>query len=59
MILSGAKVGIEIGEILAGFLSLPDQDHRPLRVIFKSVGMAVEDLAGAVLVYEGLLRKKF
>lgn len=48
--LSGAKVQAEIGEILAGLgrASIPTDK----RVLFKSVGMAIEDLAAARLVWE-------
>ena len=49
VILSGAAVYAEIGEILAGTKPAP----RGGRTIFKSVGIAVEDLAAARLVYEG------
>ena len=48
MILSGAKIHAELGEILAGV--------KPARAeattIFDSVGIAVEDIAAARLVYE-------
>jgi thiomorpholine-carboxylate dehydrogenase len=43
--LSGARVFAEIGEILMGKVAVPEG-----RVVFKSVGMAVEDLVGARLV---------
>jgi thiomorpholine-carboxylate dehydrogenase len=50
--LSGAKVQGEIGEILAGA-------PRPSgRMVFKAVGMAIEDLTGARLVWEALNRGK-
>jgi ornithine cyclodeaminase/alanine dehydrogenase-like protein (mu-crystallin family) len=45
--LSGAEVGAEIGELLAGRLSPP-----PGRRLFKSVGMAIEDLVAARLVWQ-------
>jgi ornithine cyclodeaminase/alanine dehydrogenase-like protein (mu-crystallin family) len=46
---SGAKVRAEIGEILAGntACAVPSQG----RVLFKSVGMAIEDLTAAQLVW--------
>jgi ornithine cyclodeaminase/alanine dehydrogenase-like protein (mu-crystallin family) len=44
---SGAKVQAEIGEILAGAVPAP----RDTRIVFKSVGMAIEDLAAARLVW--------
>ena len=48
--LSGAKVEAEIGEILAGPTShvIP----RDRRIFFKSVGMAIEDLTAARLVWQ-------
>ncbi len=51
--MSGAKVHAEIGEILAGRVKSPAG-----RIVFKSVGMAIEDLTGAQLVWEGLERKR-
>jgi ornithine cyclodeaminase/alanine dehydrogenase-like protein (mu-crystallin family) len=50
ILLSGAKVQAEIGEILAdpSAASIP----RDQRVVFKSVGMAVEDLTAARLVWQ-------
>ena len=50
VILSGAKVYAEIGEILAGSSPIPP----PGRHVFKSLGMAIEDLTGAVLVWQAL-----
>lgn len=47
--LSGARVFAELGEILLGKVAAPVG-----QVVFKSVGMAVEDLVGAVLVWRGL-----
>jgi ornithine cyclodeaminase/alanine dehydrogenase-like protein (mu-crystallin family) len=51
VVLSGAKVMAEIGEILAG--TLPDGAPVPRegRIVFKSVGMGVEDLTAARLVW--------
>jgi ornithine cyclodeaminase/alanine dehydrogenase-like protein (mu-crystallin family) len=47
MILSGAKIYAELGEALAGKVaSRPNET-----TIFKSLGMAVEDIAAALLVY--------
>jgi len=46
--LSGARVKAEIGEILAGTVAAP----AARRVVFKSVGMAIEDLAAARLVWQ-------
>lgn len=45
--LSGAKVHAEIGEILSGKTSSPILK----RIVFKSVGMAIEDLTAAKLVW--------
>jgi ornithine cyclodeaminase/alanine dehydrogenase-like protein (mu-crystallin family) len=47
---SGAKVDTEIGEILAHpqAATIP----RDRRIVFKSVGMAIEDLTGARLVWQ-------
>ena len=47
VILSGAKIYAEIGEALAG--SLPSR--RDETTVFKSLGMAVEDITAAMLVY--------
>lgn len=46
--LSGVKVQVEIGEILSG--SVPTPAGR--RIVFKSVGMAIEDLTAARLVWQ-------
>jgi thiomorpholine-carboxylate dehydrogenase len=48
VILSGAKVQAEIGEILSGTLAAPAAG----RIVFKSVGMAIEDLTAARLVWQ-------
>jgi thiomorpholine-carboxylate dehydrogenase len=50
LVLSGLKVQAEIGEILAR----PDEFPVPRsgRILFKSVGMAIEDLVAARLVWE-------
>ena len=55
VLLSGAKVQAEIGEILAdpASASVP----REGRIVFKSVGMAIEDLTAARLVWEALERE--
>jgi thiomorpholine-carboxylate dehydrogenase len=45
---SGAKITAEVGELLNG--AAFDRGDRP--VIFKSVGIAIEDIAAAKLVYE-------
>jgi ornithine cyclodeaminase/alanine dehydrogenase-like protein (mu-crystallin family) len=52
---SGAAVQAEIGEILAdpGAVAIPRR-----RVLFKSVGMAIEDLTAARLVWEMVPRKE-
>jgi len=52
VILSGAKVRAEIGEILAdpSAAKIP----RDQRVVFKSVGMAIEDVTAARIVWRAL-----
>jgi ornithine cyclodeaminase/alanine dehydrogenase-like protein (mu-crystallin family) len=47
IILSGAKIYAELGEALAG--KVPSRANET--TIFKSLGMAVEDIAAAMLVY--------
>jgi thiomorpholine-carboxylate dehydrogenase len=47
VILSGAKIYAELGEALAG--KIPPRANET--TIFKSLGMAVEDIAAALLVY--------
>jgi ornithine cyclodeaminase/alanine dehydrogenase-like protein (mu-crystallin family) len=46
--LSGARVEAEIGEILSGSVAAPIGR----RIVFKSVGMAIEDLTAARLVWQ-------
>ena len=48
VMLSGAKVEAEIGEILSGSVAAPNGR----RIVFKSVGMAIEDLVAARLVWQ-------
>lgn len=48
VLLSGAEVDAELGEILAGTKPAPGGR----RTVFESVGIAVEDVAAASLVYE-------
>jgi ornithine cyclodeaminase/alanine dehydrogenase-like protein (mu-crystallin family) len=47
VILSGAKIYAELGEALSG--KVPSRANET--TIFKSLGMAVEDIAAAILVY--------
>jgi thiomorpholine-carboxylate dehydrogenase len=54
VILSGAKIYAELGEALAG--KVPS--HANETTIFKSLGMAVEDIAAATLVYRSYLGLK-
>ena len=54
VILSGARVYAEMGEILAGNADLPPSG----RMVFKSLGMAIEDLTGARLVWEAVQSQK-
>jgi thiomorpholine-carboxylate dehydrogenase len=49
VILSGALIRAEIGEIFAGLVSAQVDETT---TIFKSVGLAVEDIAAAQLVYD-------
>lgn len=53
VILSGARVSAEIGEILAGSKPLPPPGAT---VIFKALGQAVEDAVAARLVYDAARR---
>ncbi|MGA2186876.1 MAG: ornithine cyclodeaminase family protein [Bryobacteraceae bacterium] len=46
---SGASIHAEIGELLAGVRPLPPRGGR---VVFKSLGLAVEDVAAARLVWD-------
>jgi thiomorpholine-carboxylate dehydrogenase len=48
VLLSGSTVQAEIGEILSGSMAAP----MGKRIVFKSVGMAIEDLIGARLVWQ-------
>jgi len=48
VILSGAEIYAELGEALAG--KVPSRANET--TIFKSLGMAVEDIAAALLVYQ-------
>ena len=45
---TGAAIHAELGEVLAGTAALPRAHH----VVFKSLGLAVEDVAAARLVWE-------
>ena len=52
VILSEAKIYAELGEALAGGVD-PRQNET---TVFKSLGMAVEDIAAAMLVYQSAKR---
>lgn len=54
VILSGAEIYAEIGEALAGEV----ESRRDETTIFKSLGMAVEDIAAAMLVYRRVVGEK-
>ncbi len=54
VILSGAEVYAELGEALAG--KVPARANET--TIFKSLGMAVEDIAAAMLVYRLVMSRK-
>jgi len=49
VVLSGASVHAELGELLAGTRPFPASGDR---VVFKSLGLAVEDVAAAKLVWD-------
>jgi ornithine cyclodeaminase/alanine dehydrogenase-like protein (mu-crystallin family) len=53
IVLAGAHVAAEIGELLNG--AQIDRGGRP--VVFKSVGIAVEDIAAAKLVYDKFMER--
>jgi ornithine cyclodeaminase/alanine dehydrogenase-like protein (mu-crystallin family) len=50
VLLSGTEVGAELGEVVAGTKPVP----AGVRTVFESVGIAVEDVAAAKLVYDRL-----
>jgi thiomorpholine-carboxylate dehydrogenase len=54
IILSGANIYAELGEALAGKIPLRASEI----TIFKSLGMAVEDIAAALLVYRSATKAK-
>ena len=54
VILSGAKIYAELGEALGGKVPLRANET----TIFKSLGMAVEDIAAAMLVYRSATTEK-
>ena len=54
VILSGAKIYAELGEVLAS--KVPSRTSET--TIFKSLGMAVEDIAAAMLVYRSVAADK-
>ena len=54
VILSGAKIYAELGEAFAGKIPLRASET----TIFKSLGMAVEDIAAATLVYRSATKAK-
>jgi ornithine cyclodeaminase/alanine dehydrogenase-like protein (mu-crystallin family) len=54
VILSGAKIHAELGEALAD----KDPSRANETTIFKSLGMAVEDIAAATLVYRSTMKEK-
>src|SRR3954468_4124222 len=54
VIFAGANIYAELGEALAGKVSARSNET----TIFKSLGMAVEDIAAATLVYHSYLRSR-
>jgi thiomorpholine-carboxylate dehydrogenase len=53
VILTGAEIYAELGEVLAGTKPAP----RRVTSVFRSVGLAIEDVAAATLVYDRLQTK--
>jgi thiomorpholine-carboxylate dehydrogenase len=53
VILSGAEIYAELGEVLAGTKPVPNSDT----TVFKSLGLAVEDVVTANLVYNAAVKK--
>ena len=45
---TGAHTHAELGELLAATVALPPRDKR---IVYKGLGIAIEDLAAAILVY--------
>jgi thiomorpholine-carboxylate dehydrogenase len=54
VIASGTKIYAELGEALAGKVPSPTNET----TVFKSLGMAVEDIVAAMLVYRSVAREK-
>ena len=54
VILSGARVHCEIGEVLAGKVEVPDD----VTIVFKALGQAVEDAVAAQLVYAAVCAER-
>ena len=54
VILSGARVQCEIGEVLAGKVRVPDD----VTIVFKALGQAVEDAVAAQLVYAAVCAER-
>jgi thiomorpholine-carboxylate dehydrogenase len=54
VIMSGAEIFAEAGELFAGLKSPPAS----VTTVFKSVGLAIEDIAAAELVYERALERR-
>jgi thiomorpholine-carboxylate dehydrogenase len=54
VILSGARIHAEAGEIFAGAMPAPAAET----TVFKSVGVAIEDLATARLVYDAVRARR-
>ena len=53
VILSGARVQCEIGEVLAGKVKVPTE----ATIVFKALGQAVEDAVAARLVYDAIIQR--
>jgi thiomorpholine-carboxylate dehydrogenase len=55
IVIAGAAIAAEIGELLNG-ASLPPSEYP---TVFKSVGIAIADIAAAALIYEGFTRQNY
>jgi thiomorpholine-carboxylate dehydrogenase len=52
VILSGAEIYAEIGEVLGGLVPPRTEET----TVFKSLGMAIEDLAAAMVAYRSAMK---
>jgi thiomorpholine-carboxylate dehydrogenase len=54
--LSGAKVHAEIGDVLASHAANSEPEPARVQILFKSVGLAIEDLTAAQLVWQAAVK---